>query len=240
MVIALDQTLKILVKTNMTLGQNIYVLGDWFILHFTENYGMAFGLEFSGEYGKLALSLLRIAAVGFIGWYLHKLIRKHASTGLIVCISLIMAGAIGNIIDSTFYGLIFSESYFNRVAEIFPRDGGYGTLLHGRVVDMFYFPVISGAFPEWIPVWGGQDFVFFRPVFNIADSAITLGVIILFIFQKKFFPPETSRKQPDATSHAAVQQEHSPEQQPSGRTATGTLDDQPSEGGENNKPLNNA
>ncbi len=236
LVLVLDQTLKILVKTNMTLGQNIPIFGDWFILHFTENYGMAFGLEFGGEYGKLSLSLLRIAAVGFIGWYLHKLILKKASTGLIICISLIMAGAIGNIIDSTFYGLIFSDSYFNRVAEMFPEGGGYGTLMHGRVVDMFYFPVVSGNFPEWIPVWGGQDFVFFRPVFNIADSAITLGVIILFTFQKKFFPQEKKEMTPDQAPDELALTELPHEQQPAGKAHIGTLDEQQADAEKQNTP----
>ncbi len=171
----------------MTLGQSIPVLGDWFIIHFTENYGMAFGLEFSGEYGKLILSVFRIVAVLFIGWYLYRLIRKNASPGLIACISLIMAGAIGNIIDSAFYGLIFSESLFNQVAEFMPEAGGYGSFLHGKVVDLFYFPIIRGTFPSWMPFWGDQQFLFFRPVFNVADSAITLGVFWLIIFQKKYF-----------------------------------------------------
>jgi signal peptidase II len=193
-VLILDQTLKVLVKTNMTLGQSIHVLGDWFILHFTENYGMAFGLEFSGEYGKLALSLFRIAAVIFIGWYLHKLVKKSVPSGLIICISLIFAGAVGNILDSAFYGLIFSESYFNRVAELFPEGGGYGTFLHGKVVDMLYFPVIRGTFPAWFPLWAGEEFIFFRPVFNIADSAITIGVFSLLIFQKRLFPQQEKEK----------------------------------------------
>lgn len=189
-ILLVDQVSKILVKLNMTLGQSIPVFGDWFQIHFTENYGMAFGLEFSGEYGKLFLSLLRIVAVIAIGWYICRLVRKEAPSGLIASISLIMAGAIGNIIDSSFYGLIFSESHFNQAAELFPKDGGYGTLLHGKVVDLFYFPIIRGNIPEWIPIWGGQPFIFFRPVFNVADSAITIGVLIMIIFQKKFFAHE--------------------------------------------------
>lgn len=171
----------------MTLGESIPVFGDWFILHFTENYGMAFGLEFSGEYGKLALSIFRIVAVVFIGYYLYRLVHKNAHSGLIVCVSLIMAGALGNIIDSAFYGLIFSESLFNEVAVIFPEGGGYGTFLHGKVVDMLYFPVIKGTFPEWFPIWAGEPFIFFRPVFNVADASITTGVFVLIVFQKKFF-----------------------------------------------------
>lgn len=207
-VLLLDQILKIHVKTSMTLGQSIPMIGNWFILHFTENYGMAFGLEFSGEHGKLILSLFRIVAVGFIGWYLYKLVLKDASRGLIACISLIFAGAMGNIIDSAFYGMIFSESYFNRVAEIFPEGGGYSSFLHGKVVDMFYFPVLQGTFPGWIPIWGGQDFIFFRPVFNIADATITTGVIVLFAFQKRFFPhPEKQAKQTESAAEASAQLE---------------------------------
>ncbi len=187
LVLLIDQTLKILIKTNMTLGQSIPVLGNWFYLHFTENYGMAFGLEFSGEYGKLALSLFRIIALVFIGWYIHKLVKKDAPAGLLICMGMIFAGALGNIIDSAFYGLIFSESFFYQTAQMFPEGGGYATFLHGKVVDMFYFPIIRGFFPQWFPFWGGQEFVFFRPVFNVADAAITLGVFTMLIFQKRFF-----------------------------------------------------
>ena len=196
-ILLIDQISKILVKLNMTLGQSIPVFGDWFQIHFTENYGMAFGLEFSGEYGKLFLSLLRIVAVIAIGWYIFRLIRKGAPSGLIACISLIMAGAIGNIIDSAFYGMIFSESHFNQVASLFPEKGGYGAFLHGKVVDMLYFPVIRGNIPEWIPNWGGQPFIFFRPVFNIADSAITIGVLIMIIFQRKFFAHDKKTFSPE-------------------------------------------
>lgn len=186
-VLLIDQVTKIVVKTTMTLGQSINVFGNWFQIHFTENYGMAFGIEFSGEYGKLMLSLFRIIAVVIIGFYLARQVKKPAHTGLIVCISLVMAGAIGNIIDSSFYGLIFSESLFNRVAEFMPEGGGYGTFLHGKVVDMLYFPIIQTRLPEWFPFRGGETFIFFRPVFNIADSAITTGVFGLIIFQKRFF-----------------------------------------------------
>ncbi len=186
-VLLFDQVTKIMVKTTMTLGQSIDVFGNWFKIHFTENYGMAFGIELSGEYGKLLLSIFRIIAVLVIGFYLARQIKKPAHTGLIVCISLIMAGAIGNIIDSSFYGLLFSESLFNKPAVFMPEGGGYGSFLHGKVVDMLYFPIIQTRLPEWFPFRGGEPFIFFRPVFNIADSAITIGVFGLIIFQKRFF-----------------------------------------------------
>jgi signal peptidase II len=186
-VLIADQILKIWIKTHMTLGEGIPVFGNWFILHFTENEGMAFGMRFGGSFGKLILSIFRIIAVAGIGWYLIHIIKQGAKTGLVICISLIFAGALGNIIDSAFYGMIFSESKFHEVATMFPPEGGYGTFLHGKVVDMLYFPLIKGIYPSWIPVWGGSQFIFFRPVFNIADSSITVGVISLILFQRKFF-----------------------------------------------------
>lgn len=187
LVLFIDQFVKILVKTNMTLGQNIFVLGDWFIIHFTENEGMAFGMSLPGNYGKLLLSIFRIIAVTFIGWYIYNLIKSGARKSLIICVSLILAGAAGNIIDSAFYGLIFSESTIFKPAEFLSDGGGYASFLHGKVVDMFYFPILKGSFPEWFPFWGGDDFIFFRPVFNIADAAITVGVIAILIFQKSLF-----------------------------------------------------
>jgi len=165
----------------------IPIFDSWFILHFTENEGMAFGMKFGGEFGKITLSIFRIIAVFAIGWYLYKITRKDSPVGLVISISLIMAGAMGNIIDSAFYGLIFSESTYHSVATIFPPGGGYGTFLHGKVVDMLYFPLLTGYYPDWFPFWGGSEFIFFRPVFNIADSAITTGVLILIIWQKSFF-----------------------------------------------------
>ena len=189
LVLIADQVLKIWVKTSMLIGTRgeIAIFGDWFILHFTENEGMAFGMKFGGEFGKMILSIFRIIAVVAIGWYLVKIIRNNEPVGLVISISLILAGALGNIIDSAFYGLIFSESTYHSIATMFPREGGYGTFLHGKVVDMFYFPIIRGYYPEWFPIWGGNEFIFFRPVFNIADSAITTGVLILIFWQKKFF-----------------------------------------------------
>jgi len=193
LVLLADQILKIWIKTTMTLGQEFPAIGDWFIIHFVENNGMAFGFEFGGEYGKIFLSLFRIVAVLGIGWYIMKLSKKDIPMGFIACASLIFAGAIGNIIDSAFYGLIFNDSY-GQVATLFPEGGGYETLLHGRVVDMFYFPLFSGVYPEWVPFVGGSDFQFFRPVFNIADSAITIGIFSIMIFYRKQFSDITSNE----------------------------------------------
>ena len=181
--LVLDQALKIWVKTHMYLGQE-YQVFDWFYIHFTENNGMAFGMEFGGNWGKLGLSLFRIVFVVFMASFLLKLIRKNADKILIVSLSLVLAGAIGNIIDGTLYGILFSESY-RQLATFLPEAGGYAPLFFGKVVDMFYFPIFKGYLPEWIPFWGGDYFVFFRPVFNIADSAISIGVAIMVIFQKK-------------------------------------------------------
>lgn len=167
----------------MYLGQEYQIL-DWFYIHFTENNGMAFGMEFGGDWGKLALSLFRIVFVGFIASYLLKLIRKNADNILITSFSLILAGAIGNILDGAFYGVLFSESY-HQLASFLPEGGGYAPLFFGRVVDMFYFPIFKGYLPEWLPFWGGDYFVFFRPVFNIADAAISVGVGIMLLFQKR-------------------------------------------------------
>jgi signal peptidase II len=183
-ILIVDQVLKFWIKTNMTLGEEIRVAGNWFIIHFTENNGMAFGMEFWGKGGKLFLSIFRIVAIGAIGYYIHHLLKQKASTGLVLGISLILAGAIGNLIDSAFYGLIFNESW-TEPAKFLPAQGGYASFLHGKVVDMFYFPIINTTWPAWMPYMGGEQFIFFRPVFNIADSAITTGVFYLLIFQHK-------------------------------------------------------
>jgi len=197
-----DQVLKIWIKTSMSLGDEIVIFKDWFILHFVENNGMAFGFEFAGEYGKVFLSVFRILAVIGIGWYLFKLAKqKDIPFGFVISIALIFAGAIGNIIDSLFYGIIFEHS-MGQVSGMFPEGGGYASFLHGKVVDMFYFPLINGRYPDWIPFVGGNPLIFFRPVFNIADSSITIGIMTILIFYRKYFnkPEEKASKETDASS----------------------------------------
>ncbi|MDX9906251.1 MAG: lipoprotein signal peptidase [Bacteroidales bacterium] len=188
LVLVADQVLKFWIKTHMTIGEEIHVLGNWFILHFTENEGMAFGITFGGAFGKLILSIFRIIAVIVIAIYMFRMRAKSPHPGLVWSFSLILAGALGNILDSAFYGLIFSHSSYHTVASLFPPGGGYASFLHGKVVDMLYFPVIDTTLPDWIPIRGGTQFIFFRPVFNIADASITTGVLMLLVFQKKFFP----------------------------------------------------
>lgn len=188
-ILLIDQLIKVWVKTNMYLGEEFTLFGNWGKIHFTENKGMAFGLNFGDGTGKLLLSLFRIVAVSIIGYYLYTLIRDKAHKGLIYSIALVLSGAIGNIIDSIFYGVLFSDS-INRIAEFLPASGGYADFFHGKVVDMFYFPIIQGYAPDWVPYLGGEYYIFFRPVFNFADAAITIGVFAIIVFQKSFFVDE--------------------------------------------------
>lgn len=183
-ILVIDQWSKIYIKTNFLMDEEIFVF-DWFRIHFIENEGMAWGVELPGNYGKLFLTLFRIVAVGGIFYWLYDSIKKGASNLLVVSISFILAGALGNIIDSVFYGVIFNESH-HQVATLF-SDEPYGTWFHGRVVDMFYFPIWRGYLPEWLPLWGGKYFTFFNAIFNVADAAISVGVGILIAFNKKMF-----------------------------------------------------
>src|SRR5687767_5418114 len=186
LVVLVDQVLKIYVKTHYHVGETHRVIGDWFRLYFIENERMAYGWKFGGEWGKVILTLFRLAAVIFGVFYLRSIIQKKYHTGFIVCVALIFAGALGNLIDSIFYGVIFEESSTNmlNVAKMFPEKV-YAGLFHGKVVDMLYFPIIRNAhFPSWFPFWGGEEFEFFRPIFNLADAAISSGVIAILLFQK--------------------------------------------------------
>jgi signal peptidase II len=191
-VILIDQAVKIYVKTNIHYGDGFDILGlNWARIHFVENEGMAFGMSFGGVMGKYVLSIFRIIMVVFLFYILKNLLKHNETLGLLVSFSMIIAGALGNIIDSMFYGLIFSESYFHGgLAIMFPAEGGYGNFLTGKVVDMLYFPMIDTMLPAWIPIWGGERFEFFRPVFNIADSAITVGVASILLFHRRFFHSE--------------------------------------------------
>lgn len=210
-VLVVDQASKFWVKTQMYLDESIEVFGQWFFIHFIENPGMAFGMELGGEWGKLLLSIFRLVAIGFIAYYLRGQIRTGAHKGLILSVSLVLAGAIGNMIDSAFYGLIFSESprFTPTVAVLFPPEGGYAGFLQGKVVDMLYFPIIDTYFPEWVPWLGGDRFQFFRPVFNVADSAITVGMALILINQKRYFaePKEAEEAQPPSVDQPEREQD---------------------------------
>ncbi|MEO7311743.1 MAG: lipoprotein signal peptidase [Chitinophagaceae bacterium] len=204
LILIADQALKFYIKTNYFIGQEHLVAGNWFRLHFVENEGMAWGWKFgeAGGWGKLALTVFRLGAVIFGVYYINKIINKKYSRGFIICVGLIFAGAFGNLIDSLFYGIIFenSDPYMQNVAKFLPSGGGYGSFLHGKVVDMLYFPVINSHYPQWVPWVGGKPFEFFSPVFNIADASISTGLIIILLFQKRFF-----KQQPAAEQHHTIE-----------------------------------
>lgn len=202
LILLADQVLKIWVKTHMQIGESIPMLGDWFKIYFVENEGMAFGMAFGGKVGKIILTLFRIVASVGITWAIFYLVQNKARKLTIISVSLILAGALGNIIDSCFYGLIFNDSYY-QVAEFMPESGGYAPFFQGRVVDMFYFPIIDTILPNWLPLVGGKHFTFFDAIFNIADCAITIGVALLLIDQIAF---EKKNKTTDGSNATSQQQ----------------------------------
>lgn len=194
-VLIIDQVIKIYIKTHkywhqsdnaiQWLYEKLGIVAEaptWFYIYFTENNGMAFGMEL---FGKLFLTSFRIVAVTLIGWYLYKIIKRGFKTGYIICVSLILTGALGNIIDSVFYGVVFNESTHSQIASFMPEGGGYSTWFYGKVVDMFYFPIIDANWPTWLPFIGGEHFIFFSPIFNFADAAISCGIIALLLFYSK-------------------------------------------------------
>jgi signal peptidase II len=186
-ILVVDQAVKIYIKTHFQLHESVRVT-DWFYIYFTENSGMAFGWEF---FDKIFLTLFRIIAAGLLIWYMVYISRKKQfPTGYVLSIALIIAGALGNVIDCVFYGLIFDHSY-GQVAGFFPEGGGYAPIFYGKVVDMLFFPLINTTLPDWLPIWGGRDFLFFRPVFNIADTSITTGILILLIFYRSCLAEDT-------------------------------------------------
>ncbi len=218
-ILAIDQSLKFWIKTNFFYNEEMYIIGNWARLHFLENEGMAFGARFQDfpiigdfikpEWAKPMLTTFRIVAVGFIIYFVNQLIQKKAKSGLVYSMALILAGAIGNIIDSVFYGKIFSASdpFERNISEFLPQGGGYADWFHGKVVDMFYFPLINTTFPKWIPFVGGNHFEFFRPVFNVADSAISIGIFIILIFYRSYFVgqnPKNKKIDSNAEGEAVV------------------------------------
>jgi signal peptidase II len=192
LIIIIDQFVKIYIKTHFYYGEEVMVLGNWFRLHFIENEGMAFGMKLGEDTGKLVLTLFRLVAVVFGFFLLKRIVNKGYSKGAILCGALILAGALGNLIDSIFYGLIFNESTFH-IARFVQFGQGYSKMFHGRVVDMLYFPLVDTIWPSWVPFLGGKPLVFFEPVFNIADAAISIGVLVLVFFQKKLIHHKTEQ-----------------------------------------------
>ncbi|MEI7977743.1 MAG: lipoprotein signal peptidase [Bacteroidota bacterium] len=186
LLLIIDQWSKFYIKTHFNLSEEVNVFGDWFKLHFLENYGMAFGIEFGGSWGKIVLTMFRIIFCGVIIYYISSLIKAKTHLGYTISWTMILVGALGNIIDSVFYGVFFSKSDFWSVAQFLPADGGYATWFHGSVVDMLYFPIIKTHIPSWFPFWSGESFEFFRPVFNVADATISIGFVLILLFQKSF------------------------------------------------------
>jgi signal peptidase II len=218
LVVLTDQLLKIYIKTNFPLNTSRPVAGTWFQLYFVENPGMAYGMKFGGSWGKMALTIFRFGAVIFGTWYLGNIIKRKYRNGFIVCASLIYAGALGNLIDSCFYGMIFDKGMvysamlndYAGYAGLAKMTGtGYSSFLHGNVVDMLYFPVIRGQFPSWVPGWGGEYFEFFRPIFNIADAAITTGVLTILVFQQSLFRHRKSDDEPATVETRALVDDNS-------------------------------
>jgi signal peptidase II len=209
-IIFADQALKFYIKLNYYAGEEHHVLGSWFRLHFVENEGMAWGWKFGGGIGKIILTLFRLVAVIWGTFLLKDFIAKKYHKGFIICAGLIYAGALGNLIDSMFYGLIFenSDPFMNNVAKLFPKGGGYTSFLHGKVVDMLYFPLVDFMMPAWVPFLGGKPFTFFDPVFNLADASISVGVITILIFQNTFFnkEEEATKVEETTTSHEDIVQ----------------------------------
>ncbi len=201
-IIFADQALKFYIKLHYYAGEEHRVLGNWFRLHFVENEGMAWGWKFGGGIGKITLTLFRLVAVVWGTFLLKDFIVKKYHKGFIICAGLIYAGALGNLLDSMFYGLIFenSDPFMNNIAKVFPKGGGYTSFLHGKVVDMLYFPLVETTMPNWIPVIGGKPFTFFDPVFNLADASISVGVISILIFQNTFFKKEEEVKTKETTT----------------------------------------
>jgi len=210
LILILDQVIKIYVKTHFYIGESVNVTGNWFQLCFIENEGMAFGMKImDSPAGKVILTLFRLVAVTFGFFWVRNLVKKGYGRGLLICASLILAGAAGNLIDSMFYGLIFTDSHL-QIAKFVPLGQGYTSFLHGKVVDMFYFPIIDTQWPSWVPVWGGKSLRFFEPVFNLADAAISVGVITLLLFQKRLLAHQQGPNPASAESVPAEKQEHTP------------------------------
>lgn len=201
LIVVADQAIKFYIKTHFQLEHSVKVAGNWFQLFFVENPGMAYGWKFGGGWGKIALTVFRLGAVVFGTWYLLRIIKLGYNKWFVFCAGLIYAGALGNLIDSTIYGMIFDKGMiFQSATGMYGRYeglaqlswGGYSSFLHGNVVDMFYFPLIKGHFPDWVPIWGGDDFEFFRPIFNLADASISIGVICIVLFQKRMFKQQNN------------------------------------------------